>query len=153
MQLYFLKKQRFKSPLLPCTLPITSSSWVELVMIVLLCELIFTSVGVQTTKHILQETSDWTQTLALADKGPNVYFTKLPIWRPRAHIKDIETPTTSAVFCAHEPGMLAFSLGIELQVSNLKLKQDFPGAKGGRKFLTDSYLKEEVDLICIFSEE
>ena len=114
MQASFLKKQRLKSPLLPCIPPITSSSWVELVMIVLLCDLILTSVRVQATQHISRETSNWTQTLALVAKGPDIYFTEVRIWRPKTHNKVLETPSTGAVFCAHDPGMLESAGGTEL---------------------------------------
>lgn len=58
-------------------------------MIVLLCELIFTSVEVQTTQHISEETSNWTQVLALVARGPDVYFTELPIWNLKAYNKDM----------------------------------------------------------------
>lgn len=48
--------------------------------------------------------------------------------------------------------MLESSLGTELQFSDLKLKHDFYEANG-EMFLTGSYLKEEVDLICISSKK
>lgn len=129
MQDSFLQQQSLKYPLLPCTLPITSSSWVELVMIVLLCELIFTSVGVQTTQHISQETSNWTQAWALTGECPDVYFTELPLWTPTACNKDMQTPPASAVLRAHEPGMLASSLRNRTPVFWSQSEAWFPWSK------------------------
>ena len=64
----------------------------------------------------------------------------------------METPPTSAGFCAHDPVRLESSLGTELCFSDLKRKHDFYGTNGGKTFMRGFYLKKEVALICISSK-